>query len=139
MRKTDTTMDRLFGCEFRYVEWVIVTWATLWGVWLIFVVDMTREAYTYMRNIVEFVSLHPELTPFVWGGSLWVMGLTLAYGLIQNRLAYRKTALFFLTIYWLGVALTLGLQNFYSTAFATYVPLACLVLLAFLRLANRRV
>jgi len=131
--------DRMFGCEFRYVEWVIIAWAYLWAFWLLLVVDMSRDAYELMRDMVATVGLDIVLTPYVWGGYLIFAGSALAMGLILDRLAYRKVALFFLTVYWVGVALTLGIHNFSSTAFATYTPLAVLVLLAYMRLAFRSV
>ena len=134
-----TNFDRMFGCEFRYVEWLIVLWAYLWAFWLLFVVDMSREAYALMQDMVRAVGLKSLYTPYVWGGCLILAGSTLLIGLMADRLTYRKTALFFLTIYWVAVDLTLGVHNFNSTAFATYTPLALLVLLAYMRLAFRRV
>lgn len=135
-----SNFDSMFGCEFRYVEWVIVAWAYLWAFWLICMVDMERDAYRLMRDMVRTMGLDVvTYTPYVWGGYLIVAGSILMAGLYLDRLAYRKVALFFLTVYWVGVALTLGIHNFYSTAFATYTPLAVLVLLAYMRLAFKSV
>lgn len=136
--KRPTTLDRLIGCEFRYVEWVIVILAAMWSFWLLFVIDMTRDVYAYMIDMVELVGVDPRFTPRIWGFVLSALGLLLAVGLISNRLIYRKVALFFLSIYWIGVLSTLGIKNAHGTAMATHTPLAILILAAFLRIANRR-
>lgn len=136
--RRELTFDRLFGCQYRYVEWCLVFWGLLWGLQLLSGnVDLSRPAYRIMVDVTTELGL-----PFVWSYYIWgvpeiVLAFGLMFGILRDRMGVRKHSLLGLTVFWFFVSLSLGLPNYASTALPMYPPLCFLHCMAYLRISGR--
>ena len=137
--RREFTFDRLFGCQYRYVEYMLALWAVTWGIWILYgAVPLTeRPAYLVMAKIPALVGIPREKAYLIWSIPEITLGVTLAFSLLRDWQGVRKLSVLGLTIFWLAVLLTLGLHNFFSTAMPTYTPLFFLHCLAYLRISGK--
>lgn len=120
-------LRRLFGTEARIFEWVCVIGNVCWGGWLLNPhIDFNRPAY---------VTLTALLSQQAWAALLVSLGIAHATALIGEMRSIRQYTALFQAAAWVYVALTLGLQNFNSTAFPTYSWIAAIHVVLWLRLA----
>lgn len=120
-------LDGLFGCELRYVEYLLGSLAISWGGWLL----MPWNAFP---STPTFATMHAIAPEEVWGSGLVLGGGFLIFGLLRMSYRMRRQALICLFLMWLAVWLALLLGNWRSTATAVYFHAAVFCAMAYLRL-----
>lgn len=120
-----------FGCELRYVEYLLASLAMCWGIWLL----LPWEAFP---STPTYAVMHKIVPEAVWGGALFANGAVLLCGLWRLSYRVRRWALLSLFILWLMVWLALLFGNWRSTATAVYIHAAVFCALAYLRLPRSK-
>lgn len=120
-------LDGWFGCELRYVEYLLASLAISWGGWLL----MPWAAFP---STITYRVMHAIAPEEVWGGGLALSGGLLLCGLIRQSYRVRRRALIVMFLMWLAVWLALMIGNWRSTATAVYIHAAVFCALAYLRL-----
>jgi hypothetical protein len=126
-------IEKLFGCELHYAEYILAGVAVLWGVWLL---NPWGVSFGTTKTFQIMAAMAPEE---VWGGALALTGLTLIYGLRRDLRWLRRRACFYLFVLWLLVAVATLIANPLSSAFPSYLGYSCLCLFAYLRLSGANI
>lgn len=124
-------LDGWFGCELRYVEYLLASLAISWGGWLLL-------PWAAFPSTVTYAVMHAFAPEAVWGGALAGSGVALLAGLLLQSYPLRRRALVVMFILWLMVWLALLFGNWRSTATAVYIHAAVFCALAYLRLPRKR-
>lgn len=108
-------IERLFGCELRYAEYILAAQAALWGVWIL---PASRIGLGGLMIAV--------------GGLLWV-------ALRNEWRPLRRRMCFSLFVLWLLVAIASLIADPRSSTFPLHIGYAGLCLFAYLRLSGANI
>jgi len=112
-------VERLFGCELRYAEYILSGQAVLWGLWVGFPWSRPAE--------------------IVFGGAAVAFGGTLFAALRGERRQLRRWCCFALFVMWLLVAIEMLRSRPGSSDFPAYFGYSALCLFAYLRLSGANI
>ena len=112
-------VERLFGCELRYAEYILSLQAVLWGLWVGFPWSRPAE--------------------IVLGGVAVVFGGALFSALRGERRQLRRWCCFALFVMWLLVAIEMLRSRPGSSDFPAYFGYSALCLFAYLRLSGANI
>lgn len=112
-------VERLFGCELRYAEYILSGQAVLWGLWVGFPWRWAAE--------------------IVFGGVVAVLGGMLFMALRNECRPLRRWCCFSLFVMWLLVAIATLFARPGSSDFPAYFGYSALCLFAYLRLSGANI
>jgi hypothetical protein len=121
-------LDRLFGCQLRYIEYLLASISAWWGIWLL----MPWQSFA---STPTFAFAHRVAPEWAWGTVVTTGGMLLFTGLLMVSRPIRRAALMLLSLTWLSVWVALTVGNWQSTATIIYVHMAVMCAFAYLRLS----